>query len=502
VFKPIITGHEQADSIAADYGQQIFEEAWSIKRIAEHFGCSNYCARRVRVAVGLSTSDPLQNQQTHRRRARATKDTSAPYEMDTLSGEYVFTFAQSRHTAPLRISRETIGQMVLDYSNSGGALTQAQLANRYGLSRWMVRDVLTSLGVVKAGVPFTEEDVQLAVEENALHLLDQRWLAAAKLQVESRVDRQRERTLAKDALKWREAELYTLEWAKEASASVAAAVASWESQTLAGPPKPGEPCTVVLGVTDLHYGAYAWHSAAGGHWNREVCRKRLVSSIGSVIDRLPQGMTVDRFVLPIGSDLAHCDTATGTTTKGTRQDLDGTPEQMVHELWHLIHALILALAEVAEVDLWLMEANHDGILGHALFASLSVAFGDSERVHIKRDRSSPHGPYQLGVYGKTLLGFAHGDGRHSPADLSAVMSQQGREHWSSTEHRIWVTGHRHAHSVREDHGVEVHVMPSLSGADRYHAKNWPIKQQPRMKALVLHPEDGLVCSIFGKPSLD
>jgi hypothetical protein len=82
------------------------------------------------------------------------------------------------------------------------------------------------------------------------------------------------------------------------------------------------------------------------------------------------------------------------------------------------------------------------------------------------------------------------------------MSQQGREHWSSTEHRIWVTGHRHAHSVREDHGVEVHVMPSLSGADRYHAKNWPIKQQPRMKALVLHPEDGLVCSIFGKPSLD
>jgi hypothetical protein len=174
---------------------------------------------------------------------------------------------------------------------------------------------------------------------------------------------------------------------------------------------------------------------------------------------------------------------------------------MVHELWELMFTIVTLLAQRAPVDLWLMEANHDHILGHALFASLAMAFRDSERVNIKRDSTTPYGPYQIGRYGNTLVGFAHGDGRHNNPDLSAVMSQQAREAWGQTEHRIWCTGHRHAHSVKEDYGVEVHVMPSLAGTDRYHQKSWPHRQGPRLKALVLHEQDGLVASLFGKPEV-
>ena len=265
------------------------------------------------------------------------------------------------------------------------------------------------------------------------------------------------------------------------------------------PGRSAKRCTLVLGVSDLHYGAYAWSGQSGKRWDRQVCRERLTSSIEDVFASLPAGMVVERIVLPIGSDMAHVDTVAGTTTKGTPQDMDGTPEQMVHELWQLVHTVVLSLAEKAPLDLWLMEANHDHILGHALFASLAVTFRDSERVNIRRDSTNPHGPYQIGVYGQTLLGFAHGDGRHSAKDLAGVMAQQGHKQWSYTTHRIWVTGHRHVHSVQEEHGVEVHVMPSLSGTDRYHQKKWPMRQEPRLKALVLDDERGLVMSIFGKP---
>lgn len=501
-WKPIPTGSPKADAIAEEHGERIRAEEWTAKAIADAFEVSRYMARRVLVACGVSTSDPLESKRKERSRktgdGKERKGTS--HQLDTLSGEYVFTFPESRHCTPLRMSRDDVRQMIMDYSHAGASLTRAQLSARYALPRWQVVAILQCLDVVKAGVPFAEEDIADAVQSGAVNSLDQRWIAATKQQVEARVARRVDAQMRKDAQKWREASLFCLHWAEEASADLAAALGKGLPPIEPREANGGD-CALVLGLSDLHFGAYAWSQAAGKRWDREVCRKRLHSAIASILDHLPRGYEVGRIVLPIGSDLAHVDNAHGTTTKGTAQDMDGTPEEMVHGLWKLMHLLVAELSRFAPVDLWLMEANHDRILGHALFASLSVCFADSERVTIRRDNSSPFGPYQIGAYGNTLIGFAHGDGRHTPADLSSIMAQQAREDWGRTEHRIWLTGHRHAHSVQEDHGVEVHVLPSLSGTDRYHALKWPHRVSPRMKGLVIHERDGLVCSLFGKPEI-
>jgi len=512
-FQPIATGHKQADQIAKEHGERIVSEKWSITQIKKAFGCSEYCARRVRVACGLTTADPAVVTRRRRAKARVAEERRAlqtpdgddtkgnAYEMDTLSGEYVFTFPRSRNTPPKRMSKKAVNQLIMDYSNAGGKMTRSELATAWGIPRWMAIAMLQALGIVKASVPFSEESVQEAIDKGAVATLDARWLAATKQQVEARVEKRKNSDLARDAQRWRESRMYTFEWAKGATAELAEAVKAWEKtqplRHISG--TGGEKVTLVLGVSDLHYGAYAWSQQSGTRWDRQVCRDRLASAIDSVFQRLPADIIVDRIVLPIGSDMAHVDNVTGATTKGTPQDMDGTPEQMVHELWLLVHTVVLSLAERAPVDLWLMEANHDHILGHALFASLAMAFKESERVTIRRDASAPLGPYQVGKYGKTLLGFAHGDGRSTPQDLSAIMAQQAPKLWGQTDHHIWLTGHRHVHSVREEHGVEVHVLPSLSGTDRYHQKRWPMRQEPRLKALVLHETDGLIASLFGKP---
>ena len=49
--------------------------------------------------------------------------------------------------------------------------------------------------------------------------------------------------------------------------------------------KDSEGVTLVLGVTDLHYGAYAWSQQSGERWNREVCRERLTTAIDSALSR-------------------------------------------------------------------------------------------------------------------------------------------------------------------------------------------------------------------------
>ena len=504
-FKPTPTGNPIADEIARKHGAEIAAERMSIKAIRQAFGVSDYMARRIKVACGLSAVDPKASRQRQRAKHKEATDgrerKGTSYELDTLAGEYVFQFPESRHSAPLRMSRDDVRALIMDYSNAGAGLTRAQLSARYALPRWQVVAILQTLDVVKAGVPFSEEDIAEAVEAGAVHSLEQRWLAATKQQVEARVARRVDAQLRKDAQKWRESQLYLLHWAQEASSSLAEAMQQGLPKLQPPTVTDGGECVLVLGLSDLHFGAYAWGKAAGARWDRDTCRKRLRSAIASILCHLPAGYQVGRIVLPIGSDMAHVDNANATTTKGTAQDMDGTPEQMVHELWELVHLLVLELAQLAPVDLWLMEANHDRILGHALFASLAVCFRDSERVAIKRDRSCPFGPYQVGAYGNTLLGFAHGDGRHKAADLASIMARQAREEWGQTEHRIWLTGHRHAHSVEENHGVEVHVLPSLAGTDRYHALKWPHRVQPRMKGLIIHEQDGLVCSLFGKPTV-
>ena len=518
-FKPVITGHIEADRIAREHGEHIAASDMSIRVIRATFKCSDYGARRVRVACGLSTADPKAVTQRRRSKTRAADERQvlaagdgddtkgSSYAMDTLADEYIFTFPKSKNTPPFRMPRAAVAQFVMDYSNAGGQMTRSALATAWALPRWQAISMLRALGIVKAAVPFTEEDVKAAVDQGAVAGLEARWLAAVKQQVEARVERTKDVDLARDAQRWRESSMYTLEWAAEASASLAEAVHGWEAsgrtRWLASAPPDTEKATLVLGLTDLHYGSYAWSGTAGQgkRWDRELCKQRLASAIDAVFRRLPAGLVVERIVLPVGSDMAHVDNATGATTKLTPQDMDGTPEQMVHELWELVFLTVLSLAERAPVDLWMMEGNHDHILGHALFASLSQVFRDSERVRCRRDSSKPHGPYQVGVYGQTLLGFAHGDGRSDPRDLAAVMAQQAHESWSNTKHRIWVSGHRHVHSVREEHGVEVHILPSLSGVDRYHQKRWPLSQEPRMKGLVLHAEDGLVASVFGKPNV-
>lgn len=514
MFKPIPTGHAQADAIAAEHGEDIAAKKLSNKQICERFGCSDWCARKVRVATGLSVADPSTARQKWREGRKGgrtqqerqdlkvagdgddSKGTS--YTLDAFGACYVFTFPASKHVPPLKLPKKAVDALLMDYSNHGGKMTAREVATAWGLPRWQAVAIIRALGFVKSGVPFSDERLSEAVvdlDAGAAQELHSQWVAALSQQTEAKVERSLDHQIRKDAMKWREQEVSVLQWATTACNGLRTAVESWK------PPRrrraaSGSKCALVVGLTDLHIGSVSWVDPARP--SLENCRKQLQSAISDMLLRLPAGHTPEKIYLPIGGDLFHTDNMHSATTKGTAQQMGATEEQMVAAAFQLLPMVILALAEVAPVEAVLCAGNHDAILSIAAWNMLVQVFHSHPRITVST--SDAEDPYQVKRYGTNLIGFHHGHGTHKPKDLGLIMAEVAREDWSTTTQRAWFVGHRHSDMLQEDFGISVYTMPSLCPTkDRYHRLKYRGTQRRAIKGAVFDPADGVVATLYGYP---
>lgn len=407
----------------------------------------------------------------------------ARYEQSPETGDYRFWLPGQ--PGALILSSDQVREILWQYSAEGDGLTQKQVAAAHGMTRRTLSGILKALRIVKGDLPYTDEE---AAERDPEELADE-LAARMRARIDSRAHRQKWKALEADARRWRSLELSVLQYV-QAAVDAAAAMPPITPRKVAPAPRR---YAALIALTDLHIGKGSW--GMPGAYSITECRRRLSRAIDRILARLQGGPEL--LILPIGGDLFQSDSSTGTTARGTPQDHDlGGPERMITEGIALAFALVRELASVAPVRLVHQRGNHDPSLSLALFAALEQAHKDDPRI-ILPDDDHRYAPYQAIRYGASLLGFAHGDGRHKPADLSALMSQRWPAEWAATRFREWHTGHRHHVKAEESHGVTVMVNPSLSGADRYHALHWPIEARPQLAAHVYDRERGRVATIYG-----
>lgn len=254
-----------------------------------------------------------------------------------------------------------------------------------------------------------------------------------------------------------------------------------------GPVKDGH--LLVLNPADVHIGKLAVALETGDSYNREIAVRRVREGVAGILEKAVS-YNIERILLIIGNDKLHVDSQGNTTTKGTRQDVDG----MWYEHFMTAQALDVEILEtlltVAPVHVQYDRSNHDDTLGFCLAQVLQAWFRNHKDVTFD---VSP-APRKYHLYGKNLIGSTHGD-KTKPDALHRLMTEERPGDWGVCKHRYFYAGHVH-HKVSKDVGsVCVEYMRSPSGTDSWHSGAGYSHSPKAIEGFIHHAEYGQIARL-------
>lgn len=245
-------------------------------------------------------------------------------------------------------------------------------------------------------------------------------------------------------------------------------------------------------LADLHYGKHAWGKETGTDYDIKIAEHDALKAIDDLIIK-SSGYKPDRILLPVGNDLLHIDTPAGTTTLGTKQDIDDRSNKIFNNAWKLIVKVIDKLKTIAPVDVLIIPGNHDQMSVFHIGAVLEAWYNNCGEVNINNNPKLR----KYYRYGTNLIGFVHGSTSDPKvASLPLIMAQEAKEDWAETNHREWHLGHFHkkketVYTAGDSmNGVLIRILQSLSGTDFWHYQHGFVKQRRAAEVFVWDYDEG------------
>lgn len=257
--------------------------------------------------------------------------------------------------------------------------------------------------------------------------------------------------------------------------------------------RPKGECLLEVSIFDLHLGKHCWGPETGGaDYDLQIANSLLHDAINYLYDMAPANQ-IGRVLFPVGNDLFHVDTVQNTTTSGTPQDVDQRWQYIFNTGFETYATAIERIATAVPVDVVIVPGNHDFKTCYHFGHSLKQYFKDHPNVNI--DNSPCETKYYR--YGKTLIGFNHGQGRAwiKPEEMTARMATDRPQDFSECTERSWHLGHVHKHKSDEAYGVVCEVLPSLTPPDAWHAKQGYVNNR-RCAVAIQHHIDGGECARY------
>ena len=395
---------------------------------------------------------------------------SKPYWYDKSRNKYVVHLPSKKN--PVAIPGDTWKTIREAYSNWDGAPASVnELARKLGIARKTVTEILRAMQTTHDSAPWTDEEINQSDEDELIEDLVRRKEEKVLLTAEKREWSK----IKKDAEAYRQVELIANKLALKFENN-----AGKYDVPLLKLPNTSPPYAVVLSPTDFHFGKYA-PEYAGDTYNRAKCKKRLKRVTKNLLSRVTRRGKPQRIYLMLGSDGLHIDNQNKTTTRGTPQDCDGTPEELAWYWIKLCREYVDMLRQIAPVSLYVVGGNHDWYSSTLLRAAMKGWFHTIKDVEVAESFS----PRQYITYGNSLLTFLHGD-IGKPRDWPAIIADERPKEWGNSKWRFIFCGHLHTErDFPTFGGVTVYRMPSLASND-----NWHFKQGYRSrKALVAYIVD-------------
>ena len=245
-----------------------------------------------------------------------------------------------------------------------------------------------------------------------------------------------------------------------------------------------------IDLQDLHIGLFSYGAETGEDYDIKIACKRISKALNDIKNRT-QGRRFSKIVLALLGDILHTDNEQGTTTKGTRQDVDTRPTKMFDKTLDLLIDFIFELGQIAPVDVVTVSGNHDNYISYTLYKALEMAYRDEPNVVFY---NSPN-PRKALRYGKCLIGFCHGDQKNN--SLATWLQNEYAEDWGKTKYREVHCGHLHSlHSDMQNfeesqNGLIVRRLFATTSASAWeHRQGYP-KNLKTVMCFVWNPNKGL-----------
>jgi len=401
------------------------------------------------------------------------------------SDTYITPLPRSLGGKSIILPGEIHRAMLKAYSNmAGGSETINEICRRFEFRRdWFV-EYKALHGWTHDKEPFTSEElVSRDVNEMADDLVQQR-----RLKVYNSFRKKEWQATITDAKNWNHLEQ-----------SVITPLTELIKQTLpdyrpplVALPTSDEPYALVVAPFDLHFGKYGWMDETGQGYSRTEARDLLIDKTNELAKYVAKLGRPELIIVASGSDWFHIDNQWGTTTRGTPQDLDGTPSQILMEGCELAYDHIEMLRQLTPAIKYLnVPGNHDFNNSISMAMFLLGKYAASKDVEII---NSPQKKRQYAAYGNSLLGFAHGD-CVAPKDMMSAMVKEAKDLFTKSEFQYFFSGHLHHEVAREIGGLTTFQLKSLSGLDRFHTKHGYITSGRALQSFVVSRTGGITMQI-------
>lgn len=216
-------------------------------------------------------------------------------------------------------------------------------------------------------------------------------------------------------------------------------------------------------LADFHVGLLAWENETGESYDTNIARTVILEAMSEIIQStLPSEKAV---VLGLG-DLLHFDGFEAKTERsGNVLDTDSRYPKVLEVAVEIVMQIIeMALERHTEVDVQIMQGNHDNRAAIAVSLALYFAYRGNNRVKI--DNKPAYQWYER--YGKVMIGATHGD-KTKMDQMPLLMAVDRPEDWAASTRRRVFTGHIHHERLREIGGVIVESLRSPVAKDAYHS---------------------------------
>jgi predicted phosphodiesterase len=236
---------------------------------------------------------------------------------------------------------------------------------------------------------------------------------------------------------------------------------------------------------DVHFGALMWgEETKDRNWNLKIALETFKSAVDYLVDRMPY--TEQAIVVDLG-DLLEMDDMTNMTPKsGNVLDTDGRFPRVTRVATEaMIYFINRALDKSKKVYFYDVNGNHDMNAGYGISQSLYYAFLNEPRVIVDEDISN----IKYHQFGKTLLGFAHGDGL-KPKDASETMVMHNEKNWSDTKERFFHFGHTHKDSVIDTKLCRIESHRNIAPLNAWASNNGFGRNAGTMKGIIYDSEFG------------
>lgn len=255
-------------------------------------------------------------------------------------------------------------------------------------------------------------------------------------------------------------------------------------------------CNLYL-ANDLHIGAFAEKETTGDRdWGIKASEGTIRKSIDYLVDNSPKSHTA--IVADLGDMLEMDDFKNMTPHSGNILDVDASYSTVISVAMEaMVYMVEKALTKHELVYFYNISGNHDVSSGHSIRAFVKAWFRNNPRVIID---DSPCA-IKYFKFGKTLLGFAHGDGLKM-AHAGEVMAADNIEVFSETQERYFHFGHTHKDAVVDGRLCKSESHRNLAPLNAWAAHKGYRRGAGTMKCITYHENWGEISRTLFNVNMD